>query len=189
MTSLSITSAKTPLLSLSLDVSCGRTFFPACHRRKVEITSFQPHRAHQMDTTCVKGHRATQQASECQQANECVIRPSRAPTIGRVPGRPHRLVLSLALSESMFWPCTTLESAGLIHNAGKDATEDFDEIGHSKSARELLSNYKIGAYKVIIVSSSRDSLHLTPLLFRPPTPAQRRQSVPSCWPLCHLNLG
>ena len=33
-------------------------------------------------------------------------------------------------------------------DAGKDATEDFDEIGHSKSARELLSNYKIGAYKV-----------------------------------------
>lgn len=35
----------------------------------------------------------------------------------------------------------------IISNTGKDATEDFDEIGHSKSARELLSNYKIGAYK------------------------------------------
>lgn len=32
--------------------------------------------------------------------------------------------------------------------SGKDATEDFDEIGHSKSARELLANYKIGAYAV-----------------------------------------
>lgn len=35
----------------------------------------------------------------------------------------------------------------IISNTGKDATEDFNEIGHSKSARELLSNYKIGAYK------------------------------------------
>lgn len=34
----------------------------------------------------------------------------------------------------------------IISNTGKDATEDFDEIGHSKSARELLSNYKIGAF-------------------------------------------
>ena len=32
--------------------------------------------------------------------------------------------------------------------SGKDATEDFDEIGHSKSARELLSNYKIGTFAV-----------------------------------------
>ena len=37
--------------------------------------------------------------------------------------------------------------------AGKDATEDFDEIGHSKSARELLANYKIGAYAVSLASS------------------------------------
>ena len=32
---------------------------------------------------------------------------------------------------------------------GKDASEDFDEIGHSKSAREMLAQYKIGKFKVI----------------------------------------
>lgn len=32
--------------------------------------------------------------------------------------------------------------------AGKDATEDFEEIGHSNNARELLAKYEIGEYEV-----------------------------------------
>lgn len=32
--------------------------------------------------------------------------------------------------------------------AGKDATQDFEEIGHSKSARDMLEKYLIGTYAV-----------------------------------------
>jgi cytochrome b involved in lipid metabolism len=32
--------------------------------------------------------------------------------------------------------------------AGKDATQDFEEIGHSKSARDMLDKYLIGAFAV-----------------------------------------
>ena len=32
--------------------------------------------------------------------------------------------------------------------AGKDATEDFEEIGHSNSAKEMLTKYVIGSYEV-----------------------------------------
>lgn len=31
---------------------------------------------------------------------------------------------------------------------GKDATQDFEEIGHSNSARELLEKYHIGGFAV-----------------------------------------
>eukprot|EP00775_Hariotina_reticulata_P009184 gene9184-9350_t len=34
----------------------------------------------------------------------------------------------------------------ILTSAGKDATQDFEEIGHSNSARELLEKYLIGAY-------------------------------------------
>lgn len=33
-------------------------------------------------------------------------------------------------------------------HAGKDSTQDFEEIGHSNSARELLDKYLIGTYAV-----------------------------------------
>lgn len=32
--------------------------------------------------------------------------------------------------------------------AGKDATEDFEEIGHSRAAKEMLAQYYIGEYAV-----------------------------------------
>lgn len=32
--------------------------------------------------------------------------------------------------------------------AGKDSTQDFEEIGHSNSAREILEKYYIGTYEV-----------------------------------------
>ncbi|KAI3428204.1 hypothetical protein D9Q98_006584 [Chlorella vulgaris] len=34
----------------------------------------------------------------------------------------------------------------LVSNSGKDATEDFDEIGHSRAAKEMLAKYYIGDY-------------------------------------------
>ena len=34
------------------------------------------------------------------------------------------------------------------HCAGKDATEDFEEIGHSNSAKEMLTKYVVGKYEV-----------------------------------------
>lgn len=33
-------------------------------------------------------------------------------------------------------------------HAGKDATQDFEEIGHSNSAKEQLAKYLIGEYEV-----------------------------------------
>jgi cytochrome b involved in lipid metabolism len=38
--------------------------------------------------------------------------------------------------------------------AGKDATQDFEEIGHSKSARDMLDKYLIGAFAVSLSCSS-----------------------------------
>lgn len=34
----------------------------------------------------------------------------------------------------------------ILTSAGKDATQDFEEIGHSNSARELLEKYLIGQF-------------------------------------------
>jgi hypothetical protein len=36
----------------------------------------------------------------------------------------------------------------IIVPSGKDATQDFEEIGHSKSARDMLEKYLIGTYAV-----------------------------------------
>ena len=33
-------------------------------------------------------------------------------------------------------------------DAGKDATEDFEEIGHSNAAKDLLSKYIVGDFEV-----------------------------------------
>ncbi len=41
--------------------------------------------------------------------------------------------------------CVSRDGAGC---AGKDSTQDFEEIGHSNSARELLEKYIIGEYAV-----------------------------------------
>ncbi|KAJ2315212.1 Cytochrome b5 [Coemansia sp. RSA 2702] len=35
----------------------------------------------------------------------------------------------------------------ILENAGKDATNDFDDIGHSEDAREMLKDYLIGELK------------------------------------------
>lgn len=32
----------------------------------------------------------------------------------------------------------------LLEQAGKDATESFEDVGHSTDARELMKRYKIG---------------------------------------------
>lgn len=35
----------------------------------------------------------------------------------------------------------------IVEHAGTDATEPFDEIGHSTTAREMLNQYEIGTFK------------------------------------------
>jgi cytochrome b involved in lipid metabolism len=35
--------------------------------------------------------------------------------------------------------------------AGKDGTDDFEEIGHSNTAKEMLESYYIGEYEVSFV--------------------------------------
>ena len=44
-------------------------------------------------------------------------------------------------------PSTLFPFPPLLHPA-KDATEDFDEIGHSNAAKEQLAKYYIGEYEV-----------------------------------------
>ena len=39
--------------------------------------------------------------------------------------------------------------ACLLAHAGKDATQDYEEIGHSKAAHALLAKYSIGDYEVM----------------------------------------
>lgn len=43
--------------------------------------------------------------------------------------------------------CPTL-CGGWRPGAGKDATEDFEEIGHSRAAKEMLTKYYIGEFAV-----------------------------------------
>ncbi|SPP75716.1 cytochrome b5 [Drosophila guanche] len=42
----------------------------------------------------------------------------------------------------------------LIEQAGKDATENFEDVGHSNDAREMMTKYKIGE----LVESERTSV-------------------------------
>lgn len=52
----------------------------------------------------------------------------------------------------------------LVQVAGKDATSDFEDIGHSNHAREMLAKYKIGAMKVRGVQCSPRSDPIDELL-------------------------
>ena len=47
--------------------------------------------------------------------------------------------------------------------AGKDATEDFEEIGHSNAAKEMLAKYVIGDFDVSLLKSCSQSMLLTHL--------------------------
>lgn len=42
----------------------------------------------------------------------------------------------------------------LIEQAGKDATENFEDVGHSNDARDMMKKYKIGE----LVESERTSV-------------------------------
>ncbi|KAF5829749.1 cytochrome b-5, isoform CRA_e [Dunaliella salina] len=43
----------------------------------------------------------------------------------------------------------------ILGSTGKDATQDFEEIGHSNSAKELLAKYLIGDYEQVVKLASR----------------------------------
>lgn len=38
----------------------------------------------------------------------------------------------------------------LLEQAGKDATEQFEDVGHSSDAREMMNKYKIGELAEVI---------------------------------------
>lgn len=40
----------------------------------------------------------------------------------------------------------------LLEQAGKDATEQFEDVGHSSDAREMMTKYKIGELAEVILS-------------------------------------
>lgn len=46
----------------------------------------------------------------------------------------------------------------LLEQAGRDATEPFEDVGHSTDAREMMSKYKIGELHPV----SRKGLDLMP---------------------------
>lgn len=47
----------------------------------------------------------------------------------------------------------------LLEQAGKDATESFEDVGHSTDARELMKRYKIGE---VIESERKEIAEKTP---------------------------
>ena len=49
----------------------------------------------------------------------------------------------------------------LASHAGKDATEDFEEIGHSNAAKDLLSKYIVGDFEVCRYKFLSSSTHST----------------------------
>ena len=44
--------------------------------------------------------------------------------------------------------CPTAGYDIILNTTGRDATEDFEEIGHSNAAREMLDKYLLGDYEV-----------------------------------------
>lgn len=58
----------------------------------------------------------------------------------------------------------------LIAAAGKDATDDFEDVGHSDDARELMQKYYIGE----IDSSSVPAMQKSQPRHPPPTPVPRQ---------------
>lgn len=56
-----------------------------------------------------------------------------------------------ALGSSLLSPppaAASLLTRRFRSRAGKDATEEFEEIGHSRAAKEMLGKYYIGEYAV-----------------------------------------
>ncbi|CAL8464316.1 g3851 [Coccomyxa elongata] len=46
----------------------------------------------------------------------------------------------------------------IVTNTGKDATEDFEEIGHSNAAKEMLAKYIIGDFEGDATRTNRASI-------------------------------
>jgi cytochrome b5 len=38
----------------------------------------------------------------------------------------------------------------ILNTTGRDATEDFEEVGHSNAAREMLDKYLVGNFEVTL---------------------------------------
>ncbi|KAJ2150987.1 hypothetical protein GGH15_006381, partial [Coemansia sp. RSA 562] len=48
----------------------------------------------------------------------------------------------------------------ILENAGKDSTSDFEDIGHSEDARDMLSQYYIGDLEATTGGEDGDHSHL-----------------------------
>lgn len=53
----------------------------------------------------------------------------------------------------------------LFNEAGKDATEAFEDVGHSDHSREMLANYEVGTLVgAVSYTHKRDRARLPPYL-------------------------
>jgi len=64
--------------------------------------------------------------------------------------------------------CFCLQHPGgeevLLEQAGKDATEEFEDVGHSSDAREVMQKYKIGELievSVLVIEILNSYCHYT----------------------------
>lgn len=49
----------------------------------------------------------------------------------------------------------------LLEQAGKDATEEFEDVGHSSDAREVMEKYKIGELIEVSLSLANTTCNFT----------------------------
>jgi len=59
----------------------------------------------------------------------------------------HACYVIVSCSGLLLWGCEAIYAVLFVWS-GKDATEDFEEIGHSNAAREMLDKYYIGEFEV-----------------------------------------
>ncbi|KAF9932326.1 hypothetical protein FBU30_008433 [Linnemannia zychae] len=50
----------------------------------------------------------------------------------------------------------------LLDEAGKDATESFEDVGHSDEARSIMSKYYVGEYQATAGEKTKSTFHSTP---------------------------
>ena len=92
-----------------------------------------------------------------------------------------RNTIGAAVSAHSYTTSGIEQDVHVLH-AGKDATEDFEEIGHSNAAKDLLSKYIIGDFEVChpIIPL------LTCLLLSELCLATGSKTAP-CGALCHID--
>ena len=73
------------------------------------------------------------------------------PLCSRVSAQAHVMQCTgySCMLRGLIWSCAVQTGYDIILNTtGRDATEDFEEIGHSNAAREMLDKYLVGNFEV-----------------------------------------